>query len=259
MSKSAFWNRWFLVGFSDGYGIPLQVSWGPSVGTTSFFSNFSPSSKLHWTCSSGNIQGSKRPRGSMQGLLMLRLRTGPLSFQSYSTGQSKSQATEPVQIQEVLKWMLILDGRSEESHSREHGYREAETAAGIFIINLPDDILFKLYIMPKSLCLDTIFWETSFSCKVAMVQLKYRRRSSKPSFHGLLFTTYARHFCCQIFTWLFPSAALCSNCAPHTYLVSKTEGAGSKDLLQHSSFIYSGFQSCLVSSFLSLGEPLSWH
>lgn len=186
------------------------------LGTASFPPHgCSPSSKLCWDCSPGSMQGSRRERRNMQGFLMIRFRPGPLSLHPYSIGQGKSQDTEPDQIQERVKWTLIFDKKSEESHCRQHGYGKAETTVAIFIVNLPMT-LFLLYFMPKIPFLDTMLWETSFSCKAVMARCKYKTLSSNPSFHGLFLTPYTRLFWCQVFTWLFAIAAFFSNCASRT-------------------------------------------
>lgn len=177
----------------------------------------------------------------MQGLLMLRYRTGPLSLQPYSIGQSKSQDMGPGIIQDMVQRTLTLHGRREESHLQTAWIQGGRNNGDHFSINLPMTLLlFQFCFMPKILFLGTMLWKTSFSYKVIMAQSKYWSLSSKPSFHGLLLTTSTRPFWCQAFIWLFPMVAFSSNCAPHAYLDSnKTEWAGSKDLLQHSSSIYS--------------------
>lgn len=211
-------------------------------------------SKLCWDCPPGSMQASRRAGRKMKGFLMFRFKPGPLPLHPYSVGESKSQDTEADQIQEMVKWTLIFDKKSEESHCRHHGYRKSETTVAIFIVNLPIT-LFLFYFTPNILFLDTMLWETSFSWKVVMARCKYESLSSKPSFYGLFLTPYTRLFWCQVFTWFFLPLLHSSLTVLHT---PKTEWAGSNGLLQHSGFICS-LTFSHVLSFLSLGEPLSWH
>lgn len=107
--------------------------------------------------------------------------------------------------------------------------------------------------------LDTIFSETSFSCKVAIVQSKYKSLPYKFNPHDLLLTAMLNLSDVRFSPDYFP---LLNSPLMVLHLPTWSLSLNEPNQMTFSNMVASlssKFQSCIAFPFLSLDELLSWH
>lgn len=94
-------------------------------------------------------KGSKRERGSLQGLLKSQLRADPVSFMPHPVSQNKSQGQSRFQKQRSI--FRLLMGREAVLHCKGSGYRQEQSLGPL----LPFATLLKIGTTPNNRSLNS--------------------------------------------------------------------------------------------------------